>query len=64
MLRVISKAATQKEQSSKNLQIFQKTRSSHWNCSVKLSVLNFVNKVANLSPATLLKRNSSTDVFL
>ena len=64
MLRVISKAATQKEQSSKNLQIFQKTRSSRWNCSVKLGVLNFVNKVANLSPATLLKRNSSTDVFL
>ena len=62
----------------KNLQISRKNRSNHWKCSVKVGVLKsfanftgkqlswrlFFNKVTNLRPATLLKRDSSTGVFL
>ena len=77
MLPVISEVATHKKHSSKNLQISQKIRSSHRKCSVKIGVFksftNFAvkrlwealfNTVTNLWPATLLKRDPSTGVFL
>ena len=38
MLPVISEVVTHKKQSSKNLQISQKIRSSHRKCSVKIGV--------------------------
>ena len=55
-----------------------KSRSSHWRCSVKNSVLEnclnftgrhlcwslFLNKVTSLRPGTLLNRVSNTGVFL
>ena len=42
-----------------------KARSSHRSCSVKKSVLKkFANFTGNFRPATLLKRDSNTGVFL
>ena len=58
--------------------VVSKSRSSHWRCFVKKGVLKnftkltakylcwslFFNKVAKLRPATLLKRDSNTVIFL